>query len=227
MAWCRICDKPLSEPVLLHSLTYICGTKGRWVNDSFMVCFSQDCFVRLHFISFKPNWQEYNWVMYKFHNKILPHNIKQVILYPVHAFITLLYLCSTILSQISVTRQVLPNIKKRNLGYTFSVHTIIYEAITTSLIIFYYTQCVSVNGTRCCRYHNSLTHSDRVTHICVGKLTIIGSDNGLSPGRRQAIVWTNAGILLIGPLGTNFSEILSEIQSFSFKKIHLKMSSAK
>ena len=72
-----------------------------------------------------------------------------------------------------------------------------------------------------------LTHWDRVTHICVGKLTIIGSDNGLSPGRRQAIIWTNAGILLIGPLGTNFSEILIEIQSFSFKKTHLKMSSGK
>ena len=51
-----------------------------------------------------------------------------------------------------------------------------------------------------------LTHWGRVTHICVGKLTIIGSENGLSPGRRQAIIWTNAGILLIEPLGTNFSE---------------------
>ena len=45
-----------------------------------------------------------------------------------------------------------------------------------------------------------------MTHICVGNLTIIGSDNGLSPGRRQAIIWTNAGILLIGPLGKNFIE---------------------
>ena len=72
-----------------------------------------------------------------------------------------------------------------------------------------------------------LTHWGRVTDICVGKLTIIGSDKGLSPGRRQAIIWTNAGLLLIGPLGTNFSEILSEIQPFSFKKMHLKMSSAK
>ena len=73
----------------------------------------------------------------------------------------------------------------------------------------------------------SLTHWGRVTHICVSKLTIIGSDNGLSPGRRQAIIWTNAGILLVGPLGTNFSEILIGIQLFSFKKMHLKMSSAK
>ena len=66
-----------------------------------------------------------------------------------------------------------------------------------------------------------------MTHICVGKLTIIGSDNGLSPERRQAIIGTNAGILLIEPLGTNFSESLIEIQTFSLKKIRLKMSSAK
>ena len=66
-----------------------------------------------------------------------------------------------------------------------------------------------------------------MTHICVGKLTIIGSDNGLSPDWRQAIIWTNAGILLIKPLGTNFSEILIEILTFSFKKMRLKVSSAK
>ena len=78
---------------------------------------------------------------------------------------------------------------------------------------------------RCCTYvarANVLTHWGRVTHICVGKLISIGSDNGLSPGRRQVIIWTNAGILLIGPLGTNFSEILIEIHSFSFKKMYLK-----
>ena len=71
---------------------------------------------------------------------------------------------------------------------------------------------------------NSLTHWGRVTHICIGNLTIIGSDNGLSPGRCQAIIWTNAGKLLIE---TNFNEILIGIQTFSFKKMHLKMSSAK
>ena len=74
---------------------------------------------------------------------------------------------------------------------------------------------------------NDLIHWGRVTHICVGNLTIIGPDNGLSPGRHQAIIWTNAGILLTGPWGTNFSEILIGIHTFSFKKIHLKMSSAK
>ena len=64
-------------------------------------------------------------------------------------------------------------------------------------------------------------------HICVSKLTIIGSDNALAPGRRQTIIWTTDGIVLIGPLGTNFSEIVIGIQTFSFKKIHMKMSSAK
>ena len=56
-------------------------------------------------------------------------------------------------------------------------------------------------------------------HVCVSKLTIIGSDNGLLPGWRQAIIWTNAGILSIGPLGSNFREILTEIHTFSFKKM--------
>ena len=72
-----------------------------------------------------------------------------------------------------------------------------------------------------------LTHWGRVTHICVSDLTSIGSDNGLSPARRQAIIRTNAGILLIRPLGTNFSEVLIEILTFSFKKMRWKVSSAK
>ena len=76
-------------------------------------------------------------------------------------------------------------------------------------------------------YLPELIHWGRVTHICDSKLTIIGSDNGLSPGRRLAIIWTIAGILLIEPLGLNFSEILIKISTFSFKKIHLKISSAK
>ena len=87
-----------------------------------------------------------------------------------------------------------------------------------------------------------LTHWSRVTHICVGNLTIIvsdnglsptsnlniiGSDNGLSPGRRQAITWTNVGIMSIGPQGTNFCEVITESHTFSFMKMHLKMSSGK
>ena len=64
---------------------------------------------------------------------------------------------------------------------------------------------------------NELTHWGRVTHICVSKQTSIGSDNG--------IIWTNAGILLIGPFGT--SEILMESLTFSIKKMRFKVSSAK
>ena len=67
----------------------------------------------------------------------------------------------------------------------------------------------------------------RVTHICLSKLTIIGSDNVLSPGRHQAIIRTNAGILLIGLLGTNFREMLIKTLTFSLKKTRLKVSSAK
>ena len=55
---------------------------------------------------------------------------------------------------------------------------------------------------------------------------IIISDHGLSPGRRQAIFWSNAEILLIGPLATNFRDILIEIHIFSFTEMHLKNSSA-
>ena len=81
---------------------------------------------------------------------------------------------------------------------------------------------------RISRYRRAqLTHWGRVTHICVGKLSIIGSDNGLSPNRRQAIILTNAGILLIGTLGTNFSEVSIAIYTFSFSKMQLKMSSGK
>ena len=66
-----------------------------------------------------------------------------------------------------------------------------------------------------------------VTDICVGYLTIIGSDNMLLPGLCQAIIWTSAEVLLIRPSGTSFSEILIEILTVSFKKTRLKESSAK
>ena len=55
----------------------------------------------------------------------------------------------------------------------------------------------------------------------------IGSDNGLLPIRRWAIIWTNAGILLIWPLGANFNKISIEILTFSFQKMRLKVLSAK
>ena len=71
---------------------------------------------------------------------------------------------------------------------------------------------------------HAVTHWRQVTHICVSKLNSIGSDNGLSPGRCQVIIWTNAGTLSICNLDTNLREILSEIPTFSSIKIQLKMS---
>ena len=63
-----------------------------------------------------------------------------------------------------------------------------------------------------------------MTHICVGKLTIIGSDNnGLLPGQRLAIIWTNAGLLSIGPLGTNFSKILINMLSGKWRPFYLSL----
>ena len=73
---------------------------------------------------------------------------------------------------------------------------------------------------------HSLIEAERCIHVSP-TLAIIGSDNGLSPVRRQAIIWTNAVSLSIGPLGTNFSQIVFKIQTFSLKKMHLKMSSGK
>ena len=72
-----------------------------------------------------------------------------------------------------------------------------------------------------------LTHWGQVTHICVGNLIIIGSYNGLSASQWQAIIWTDAAILLIRTLGTNINEVLNKIHTFSFKKTHWKMLSAK
>ena len=51
--------------------------------------------------------------------------------------------------------------------------------------------------------------------------------DGLSPIRRQAIIWTNAGLLSSGRFRTNFSEILIKVQSVSVTKMNLKTSSAK
>ena len=69
--------------------------------------------------------------------------------------------------------------------------------------------------THCQHLSPLLIHWGRVLHICVNKLNIIGSDNDLFLGRRQAIIWTN------------FSEKLIEIHIFSFTKMHVQISSAK
>ena len=100
-----------------------------------------------------------------------------------------------------------------------------YDCCRVTVCSISLARVCSANWTQLCNFE--LTHWGRVTHICVGKQTIIGSDNGLSPGRRQAIIWTIAGILLIGPSGTTFSEISIKILTFSFANMRLKVSSAK
>ena len=64
--------------------------------------------------------------------------------------------------------------------------------------------------------------------MCASEVIIIGSYNSVSPGRHQANIWTNAGILLFGPLGINFNEILIEIKNFqenAFEIVVCKMTS--
>ena len=82
-------------------------------------------------------------------------------------------------------------------------------------------------GREICVWLAAVPHWGRVTHICVSILITLGSDNGLSPGWRPVIIWSNDGILLIWTLGTNFSEISIKILKVSFKKRRLNGSSAK
>ena len=115
-------------------------------------------------------------------------------------------------------------------GYEyFIVELVIILKFITCLVNFTYVQIAQ--SIQCgviipCIYHcviphstvikrSILTHWGRLTHICASKLTIIGSYNGLSPDRLQAIIWTKAGMLLIGPLGKNSGEIIIEIYTFS------------
>ena len=58
-------------------------------------------------------------------------------------------------------------------------------------------------------------HCAQVAHICVSNTKIIGSDNGLLPVRRLPIIWSNAGISMIGHLGISFSKTLIVICAFS------------
>ena len=121
------------------------------------------------------------------------------------------------------------NFRKLLIKYTH--HSIFNSSMHLAIPLDYVSVSVNIapefSALQLWNIMQTFTHWGRVTHICVNKLTVFGSDNGSSPGRHQAIIWTNAGILLIGTLGTHFSEILIEIRPFSFKKMHLKMSSAK
>ena len=76
-------------------------------------------------------------------------------------------------------------------------------------------------------YHGFWCPGDRASAGMVLTLCIWREIEMICRIRCQAIIWTSAGILLIGPLGTNFSEFLIEIHTFLFKKMHLKISSVK
>ena len=98
--------------------------------------------------------------------------------------------------------------KRKSVG--FQGHSLIWSRILSSV-----SQWIHVE---------TLTQWGRVTHIHVNKLTIIGSDNGLSSGRHRAIIWTNTGMISIRTLETNFSAILIEVRIFTLKKMQFYMS---
>ena len=108
------------------------------------------------------------------------------------------------------------------------MHTLCNCTWGSTQLKYTHTNEIKLNAVfRLLLYEVLLTHQGRAMHLCISKLTIIGSDNGLLLGQRQTMIWTNDGILLIWILGTNSSEILSKNHTFSFKKIHLKVSSVK
>ena len=106
---------------------------------------------------------------------------------------------------ITTTRQLL-------IGEYFNFHRVLLVVILPPVNLYchsnFHIVCIS----------RPKTLWGQMTHICVSKLNIIGSDNGMSPGWRQAIIWTSAGILLMGPLGTN-NEILIFIQENPFQNV--------
>ena len=114
-------------------------------------------------------------------------------------------------------------LKIQGKGYGWgSRPSVVHDVLSNDILTFSKNSNFGIKKKRLNMQHifwTWLTHWGRVTHICVGNLTIIG--------QRQAIIWTIAGILLIWPLGTNFREILFEIHTFPFKKMQLKMSSVK
>ena len=60
-----------------------------------------------------------------------------------------------------------------------------------------------------------VTYQSLVTHICVKNKPIIGWDNGMSPVCYQAIVWTNAGWLIVGPM--EFAELCKQYFVYIFR----------
>ena len=170
MAWRCTGDKPLSELMWPDSLTHICGTRGRW------------------FKSLQLIWRS---DIHRFSSAGTQSSNEPIIT----QFTDLYRLQCVKFSKVK-------NLSRSSQGrIALCLPHIHYEVTSRS----WCPQGVWSNGLNghfnlvCWYNHTLLTHWSRVTHICVGNLAIIGSDNGLSPGRRQAIIGTNAGILLIGP----------------------------
>ena len=78
-----------------------------------------------------------------------------------------------------------------------------------------------------CEWINNFMPHCAFDYLFITTKPIIGSVNGLSPNRPQAIIWTNAVLLSVGHSGTNFWQIIFKSQTFSLRKMHLKMSSGK
>ena len=103
--------------------------------------------------------------------------------------------------------------------YTRSTQPVLARVLSTLMLSTststYVPSGLSTSKSTEIRYSSTTSTSTQAPTLewCDSKLTIIGLDNGLSPDQRQAIIWTSAGILLLGPLGTNFSEILIKIHS--------------
>ena len=97
-------------------------------------------------------------------------------------------------------------------------------------VVAFYIICQSIclyiirNDNICMSFTSYLIEAEWRIYASV-KISIIVSHDGLSPGRHQAVICTNAWISIIGPLETNCSEIVIEIYAFSFKKMHLKIAS--
>ena len=76
-----------------------------------------------------------------------------------------------------------------------------------------YTNSLGWHGyTGIINVHKLISPYSRI-YVAVNRVSK-SSDDGLLPIRRQAIILTSAGLLSIGPLGTNFSEILITTKIF-------------
>ena len=96
--------------------------------------------------------------------------------------------------------------------YTYIMNMCLFMSIRIDICTCSYVDMVSIKMVT----WSYLTHWGQVTHICISELAITSPD-----------IWTNGRILLIGPLGTTSMKFKSKFVQLSFKKMSLKMSSAK